>query len=162
MKLLIKNIFMVLTLLASFSTMPAIASAVTDETPTTTSTAAAGKEEACAALEQLDSTKGCGTGESSIGVLIKAVINILSVVVGIAAVIMIIISGFKYITSGGDSSGISSAKTTLVYALVGLAIVASAQLIVRFVFNAVEPRPAAATTISIVTPSQAQRLGFGQ
>ncbi|MDL2341580.1 MAG: hypothetical protein QFB87_00690 [Patescibacteria group bacterium] len=70
---------------------------------------------------------------------VRAVITILSIVVGVAAVIMIIIAGLKYVTSGGDSNGISSAKNTLIYALVGLFVAASAQLIVRYVLaNAVK------------------------
>ena len=63
------------------------------------------------------------------------VVNILSVVVGIVAVIMIIIGGFRYITSGGESGSVSGAKNTLIYAIVGLLIVALAQFIVHFVLN---------------------------
>jgi uncharacterized membrane protein YuzA (DUF378 family) len=64
-----------------------------------------------------------GAGVNSV---IKAVVNILSTVVGIAAVIMVILAGFKYVTSAGDSGKVSSAKNTLVYALVGLAVAAVA------------------------------------
>ena len=74
----------------------------------------------------------CGGGVTKV---VKAVISILSVVVGIVAVIMIIISGFKYVTSGGDSNKISSAKSTLIYALVGLVIAALAQFLVVFVLT---------------------------
>jgi hypothetical protein len=48
---------------------------------------------------------------------------------------MIIIGGFRYITSGGDSGSVSSAKNTVLYAIVGLIIVALAQVIVRFVLS---------------------------
>lgn len=67
--------------------------------------------------------------------LLKTVINIFSIVVGVVAVIMIIIGGLKYITSGGDSGNVSSAKNTIIYALVGLVVVALAQFIVRFVLG---------------------------
>ena len=67
--------------------------------------------------------------------IIKTVINVLSVVVGVVAVVMIIFGGLKYITSGGDSSNVSSAKNTIIYAIVGLVIVALAQFIVRFVLD---------------------------
>ena len=63
------------------------------------------------------------------------IVNLFSVVVGIIAVLMIIFGGFKYITSGGDSGNVSGAKNTLIYAIVGLVIVALAQFIVRFVLN---------------------------
>jgi hypothetical protein len=48
---------------------------------------------------------------------------------------MIIVGGFRYITSGGDSSNVSGAKNTLIYAVVGLVIVALAQFIVRYVLS---------------------------
>ena len=50
---------------------------------------------------------------------------------------MIIISGFKYVTAGGDSAKVGSAKNTLIYALVGLVIAALAQFIVHFVFSVI-------------------------
>jgi hypothetical protein len=67
--------------------------------------------------------------------IIEDVINIFSLVVGVIAVIMIIIGGLKYITSGGDSGNVTSAKNTILYAIVGLIIVALAQIIVRFVLG---------------------------
>ena len=70
--------------------------------------------------------------------IIKTVIDIFSLVVGVVSVIMIIIGGLKYITSGGDSGNVTGAKNTILYAVVGLVIVALAQVIVRFVLNTVE------------------------
>lgn len=72
-------------------------------------------------------------GSASLDSTIKNVINILSLVVAVVAVIMIIVGGVKYVASQGDSSGVSSAKNTVIYAVVGLVIVALAQVIVRFV-----------------------------
>ncbi len=65
--------------------------------------------------------------------LLATVINIFSLVVGVVAVIMIIIGGLKYITSGGESANITGAKNTILYAIIGLVVVALAQFIVRFV-----------------------------
>lgn len=76
-------------------------------------------------------------GGNTIEETIATIINIFSLVVGAVAVIMIIVGGFKYITSGGDSSNISSAKNTILYAIVGLVIVAIAQAVVRFVLTEV-------------------------
>ncbi len=73
--------------------------------------------------------------ENQVGTIIRRVINILSVVVGAVAVLMIIIGGFRYIVSGGDQNGVSGAKNTILYALIGLVIVIFAQVIVRFVFS---------------------------
>jgi hypothetical protein len=74
-------------------------------------------------------------GESSLGDTVKAVIDILALVVAVVSVIMIIVGGMKYVTSQGDSSGVSAAKNTVIYAVVGLVIVAMAQIIVRFTVN---------------------------
>ena len=74
-------------------------------------------------------------GATGISGLISNVIKILSDVVGIAAVIMLIIAGLKYATSNGDSNAISSAKSTVIYALIGLVIAALAQLLVQFVIG---------------------------
>lgn len=75
------------------------------------------------------------SSETKLNSLITTIVNVLSVIIGILAVIMIIIGGAKFITSGGDSGKVSSAKTTVIYALVGLIIVALAQFIVRFVLS---------------------------
>lgn len=73
--------------------------------------------------------------ESSLNKLVTTIVNILSVIVGVIAVIFVIIGGAKFITSGGDSGKVSSAKSTVIYAIVGLIIVALAQIIVKFVLS---------------------------
>lgn len=63
------------------------------------------------------------------------IVELISVIVGIAAVIMIIIGGLRYITSGGNQDKVKGAKSTIMYALIGLIVVALSQLIVRFVLR---------------------------
>jgi Type IV secretion system pilin len=80
----------------------------------------------------------CGNpsgNEESVANIIRTVINVASAIVGAVSVVMIIIGGFKYITSGGDSNNVSGAKNTILYAIVGLVIVAFAQIIVQFVLE---------------------------
>jgi len=79
-------------------------------------------------------TDVAGSG-SDIEGLIRTIINVFSVIVGSISVIMIIIGGFRYITSAGDSNSVSGAKNTILYAIVGLIIVAFAQIIVQFVLQ---------------------------
>ena len=74
-------------------------------------------------------------GSAKIDGIITSVINIFSLVVGIVAVIMIIVGGLKYITSGGDSGNVTGAKNTILYAVIGLVVVALAQFIVKFVLG---------------------------
>ncbi|MEX2054708.1 MAG: hypothetical protein WD972_00865 [Candidatus Andersenbacteria bacterium] len=73
--------------------------------------------------------------EQSINETITSIVNVLSVIIAIVAVIMIILGGFRYITSAGASDKVTSAKNTIIYALIGLIIVALAQTIVRFVVD---------------------------
>ena len=73
--------------------------------------------------------------EGRVNSIVTNVINILSLVVCVAAVIMIMIGGMRYITSNGDSGQVGNAKNTILYAIVGLIVVALAQVIVRFVVN---------------------------
>lgn len=77
----------------------------------------------------------CGDGGGDLNNIITVFLNLFSLVIGIAAVVMIMVSGFKYITSSGDSGSINSAKTTLIYAIIGLIIVALAQFLVQFVLD---------------------------
>jgi hypothetical protein len=70
---------------------------------------------------------------SKLNNILTLVVNIFSLIVGVVAVVMIIVGGLRYITSGGESSNVSTAKNTIIYAVVGLVVVALAQFIVHFV-----------------------------
>jgi len=112
--------------------VPAVASAQTADINTCLSQGTGlttGTGNTCAAAPDTSATK--------IQNIVTLIINIFSIVVGIVAVIMIVVGGFRYITSGGDSGNITSAKNTIVYAVIGLVIVALAQFIVKFVLNKV-------------------------
>jgi cytochrome bd-type quinol oxidase subunit 2 len=98
------------------------------------------KSEACKGAQLTDDPVGANCGEDDaekIGFTIDKVINLISIVVGILSVIMLIISGIRFITANGDSNNITSARNTFIYALVGLIIVAFAQLIVKLVLTRV-------------------------
>jgi hypothetical protein len=101
----------------------------------TPSAAAAGVDASKKAICEgagLDSAE-CNGKDNGLSKVISNIVNVLSVIIGVVAVIMVIISGLRYITSGGDATKLSGAKSTLIYALVGLVIVALAQVIVHFV-----------------------------
>jgi hypothetical protein len=95
----------------------------------------------CAGVNLSTNDTDCTTDDvaarEKIDDVIGTIINVLSLVVGVVSVIMIIIGGLKYITSGGDSSSVSSAKNTILYAIVGLIVVALSQFIVQFVLGTV-------------------------
>lgn len=70
---------------------------------------------------------------------IGKIVKVFLFFVGAVAVVMIIYGGFRYVTSNGDSSGVSGAKNTLLYAVVGLVIAVSAYAIVDFVLDTFRP-----------------------
>lgn len=86
-----------------------------------------------------DPSVSCSTGgpTGKLNNLVANIVNLITIIIGIIAVIMILIGGFKFITSNGDSNRIASARQTIIYAIVGLVIVALAQVIVRFILNKV-------------------------
>lgn len=91
----------------------------------------------CGSQFNLDPNANCKAQDTNTDFqnLLKNIVNIISVIVGVISVIMIIFGGFRYITSGGDSGKVGNAKNTILYALIGLVIVALAQFIVYFVLN---------------------------
>lgn len=63
--------------------------------------------------------------------ILTMVINLISAIVGIAAVIVIILAGLKFITSGTNPQDVNNAREMVIYAAVGLVVAVSAQLFVR-------------------------------
>lgn len=136
-KLLLTSIFA-----AAFMFVPAVAFAQTSSSSSTGATpningglcaGANGTVDPNAASCNVDSQAATDNVQN----LVTKVLNIFSWIVGVVSVIMIIFGGFKYITSGGDAGGVTGAKNTILYAIVGLVIVALAQVIVRFVIGTV-------------------------
>ena len=78
---------------------------------------------------------GCSASGGGLNELLRKIINIFSVIVGAVAVIMIIIGGFRYVISSGNDQAVSGAKNTIIFALVGLVIVALSQFVVHFVIG---------------------------
>ena len=66
----------------------------------------------------------------------KTVSNVLLFVTGAVSVIMLIFGGIKYTTSNGDQNAVTSAKNTIMYAVVGIVVAIFAYAIVGFVINA--------------------------
>lgn len=108
--------------------------------PNQSANSASSKESVCNGLGLTGSSGSCTTdpGTPSVNHTLSLAINLFSLVVGIAAVFAIIFAGLRYITSGGESAKVSSAKDTILYAVVGLVVVALAQFIVKFVLTKVQ------------------------
>ena len=69
------------------------------------------------------------------GGLISILINFLLWTVGVLSVVMIIFSGFRYITSAGDAAKTKSAQTALTYSIVGLIVAILAWVIVKMILR---------------------------
>lgn len=82
-----------------------------------------------------------GSSNTSVGDIIKSIVNILLFIIGAVSVIMIVIGGFKYVVSNGDSSQVKSAKDTIFYAIIGLVVAILAYAIVNWVISAFIPTP---------------------
>ncbi len=96
------------------------------------------KDAVCQGIGLTSNGNGCDTsttGSPTVESMIHTVISIISYMAGIIAVIMVVMSGYKYMTAGGDSAKVTAAKNTLMHALIGLAIAALAQALVLFVFK---------------------------
>lgn len=65
--------------------------------------------------------------------IITTVVDLLSLVVGIAAVIGIIAAGIKFLTSASNPEEASKARELVIYAVIGLMVAAAAQALVRVV-----------------------------
>ena len=73
---------------------------------------------------------------SGIQKIAKSVVTIFSIIVGAVSVVMLIYGGLRYITSGGATEKVGDAKKTIIYAIVGLVVVALAQVIVNVAISA--------------------------
>lgn len=94
-------------------------------------------DEACAGITAAggECDASGSAGASGFKDIIATIINVLSILVGAVSVIFIIIGGFRYVISNGDSNGVTAAKNTIMYAIVGLVVVLFAQVLVAFVFS---------------------------
>ncbi len=67
------------------------------------------------------------------GGIFETVSKVLLFVIGAVSVIMLIIGGFRYVVSQGDSSAVTSAKNTILYSVIGLVVAILAYAAVDFV-----------------------------
>lgn len=67
--------------------------------------------------------------------IIRRGINLMLYGIGVLSVVMLIFGGFKYIISGGQKDKVTSAKNTILYAIVGLLLAIFAYAIIHFVVD---------------------------
>jgi hypothetical protein len=69
------------------------------------------------------------------GGIFQTVTNVLLFIIGAVSVVMLIIGGIRYTISQGDSSAVTSAKNTILYAIIGLVVAILAYAAVNFVIS---------------------------
>jgi len=65
--------------------------------------------------------------------IIRAIIQFILIIAFVAAFIMLLIGGIRWITAGGDEKGVASARNMITAALIGLVIVLISYAIIRLV-----------------------------
>ena len=67
--------------------------------------------------------------------IFRTITNVLLFLVGAVSVIMLIIGGIRYTISGGDSTAVTAAKNTILYAVIGIVVSLLAYALVNFVIT---------------------------
>ncbi|HAM96684.1 MAG: hypothetical protein UR96_C0019G0010 [candidate division WS6 bacterium GW2011_GWC1_36_11] len=76
-----------------------------------------------------------GTGQGDLMTLIYGIINWAIGIAALLCVVILIVSGYKYITAAGDENKVESATKTLTFAIVGLVVCFIAVILVQFVIK---------------------------
>jgi hypothetical protein len=84
-----------------------------------------------------DSARGTDQTANLFGAngIFRTITNVLLFVLGAISVIMIIIGGLRYVVSGGNSTAVTAAKNTILYAIVGVIVALLAYAIINFVLD---------------------------
>ncbi len=120
-------------ILAGLFIVPVLALGVSLVAPIGTGTVSAQGE----VQNGINASKGGGVPDTLFGAdsVFTKIVNILLFLIGAVSVIMLIIGGIKYTISGGDSGQVTSAKNTILYAIIGLVVAFLAFAIVNFVLD---------------------------
>ena len=76
-----------------------------------------------------------GTATGSLMGAIRSIVNAFLTFVAVLAVIFVIIGGFRYIVSQGDDNAQVQARNTILYAVVGIIVIALSAVIINFILN---------------------------
>lgn len=91
-------------------------------------------QDVCAA-PNAQNTEFCKQKGKTADSVIQGIINFLLMLAAIISVIVIIVGGFRYSTSGGDANQVTAAKNTILYAVIGLVVSLFAWSIVNFAYE---------------------------
>ncbi len=81
------------------------------------------------------------------GGALTTIVNAMLFIIGFLSVIMLIFGGLRYIISGGNAAAVTTAKNTILYAIVGLVIAIFAYAVVNFVIGSLTGTSAGGTNV---------------
>lgn len=74
-------------------------------------------------------------GDEDLITTITSIINVALGLLGIIAVVIVLIGGFKWMTAGGNEEKVTEARKLIISGVIGIAIILSAYAIASFVIN---------------------------
>ena len=84
-----------------------------------------------------DFSGATGLGQADLQKTIGNIINVILGFLGIVAVVIVLLGGFKWMTAGGNDEKVQDAKKLLIAGVIGLAIIFSAYAITSFVLTSI-------------------------
>ena len=78
-----------------------------------------------------------GLGTQDIRITIANIIRVAMGLLGIVAVVIILVGGFKYMTAMGNEDAVKTAKRLIVSGIIGLLIILTAYAIATFIINSI-------------------------
>ena len=85
---------------------------------------------------QIPAPQNPGLPTGTVSGAIGKITNFIAGIIAVLAILMIVVSGIMYMTSGGDSGKVETAKSWLIYSVVGLVVAILAFVIVNAVGGA--------------------------
>ena len=86
-------------------------------------------------LDKAAEQAGIKGTQTDLTIIVGRIISLVIQFLGLIAVIIILIGGFKWMTSGGDSEKIKSARQLMTNGIIGLVIIVLAYAIVTFILK---------------------------
>jgi hypothetical protein len=120
------------TLLTSLLLLPFIVSA---QTSTTTTETANLKDAFGQPLQDIGKAAGYRTEGATLEEKLGSALNMIFALLGVLFIILIVYSGFLWLTASGNETKIKKAKDNLYSSAIGLIIIIGAYAISKFVFN---------------------------
>jgi hypothetical protein len=83
----------------------------------------------------LEYGKQTGLGSTDVRTTVAQIIRVAMGLLGIVAVVIILVGGFKWMTAGGNEEQVGEAKKWIFSGVIGLAIILSAYALASFIIN---------------------------